>query len=117
MDEVFWSPAYDVLNKFKVDNHQMDRIFEYWQQRVTDPSNFDPRAAVCQLFGENLGLMQSFVPRTHPRVIHEAISGNESAFVVALVIAVIAGALVCVSTVATYLKRNTNAIYYAQPHS
>jgi hypothetical protein len=113
LDKAFWSPANEVLNKFRLDNFQIDRIFKYWQERDTR-WNFDARAAVCQWFGENLDMMQANVPESHPRVLEEADNENEPLFVAAFAIAVLGSTLVIVSMILTYLKRNTKAMYYAQ---
>ena len=114
VDEEFWSPAYEVVNNFRVDNLQLDRMFQYWAERNTDRWNFDPRAAVCQWASENLDLLQTFVPESHPRVIEQVESSGEPIFQAALAMAGFAALLLLISIAMTYAKRKTKVLYYAQ---
>ncbi|CAB9522519.1 Receptor-type guanylate cyclase gcy [Seminavis robusta] len=114
VNTAFWSPAHEVASSLRVNNLQMAQIFRFWQQRSSDPGNFDPRAAVCQWVGENLDLLQANIPKSHPRVIEEVASSDGSLFKAALAIAIMAAVLVSVSIAFTYIKRKTKVIYYAQ---
>jgi len=111
--ESFWSPAYDSFAAYKLSLLNLYQFYGFWRERGTDFWNYDPRDAACQWVVENLDLVKSFVPESHPRVVQEA-ETSVSVRNAALAMAVIATILVVISMVLTYLKRKTKAFYYAQ---
>jgi len=110
--EEFWSPAMEAWDNFEITVPLLGQIYELWLQRTTDQWNYDPRDAVCQFVVENLDMVQSWAPETHPRVVQTA-SSNEGLRVAALVVGCLALTLVVVAITLTFLKRHT-AIFHTQ---
>ena len=54
--------AGEVFNLFSLSELQLDEIFALWSATHT------PREAVCERAADNLDYLQSFVPRTYPRL-------------------------------------------------
>lgn len=65
------SPAYEAITNFKVTALQVETFFELWLKRNSDKWAYDPRHATCEWVVENFDLMQTFVPRSFPRVLVE----------------------------------------------
>ena len=63
--EAIRSPAYDVLDLFRISELQLGELFNYWYTKPT------PRDAVCQWAVENIEYLRTFVPRSYPRVLRE----------------------------------------------
>lgn len=115
--EALWSPAYHVIENFQVSTQQLGQILQSWVQNKGGPEDFGLtlRQSTCQWAIENLDFLKTFIPETHPRVIKdEDVSGN-ALFISALAFSTLAILLVFVSMLATFVKRNTHVMYYAQP--
>jgi hypothetical protein len=91
------SPAYDALRLFELSELQLGQIFDYlyksssasyfgsenWSNisnstTMTNVRNITARDAVCRWVIENLDTLQTFVPRTYPRMLHSTSSGSTS---------------------------------------
>jgi 7 transmembrane sweet-taste receptor of 3 GCPR len=73
ISDAIWSPAYELIQNFEMSGLQIGVLFEKWLQATNDANQTDriiePREAVCQWVVQNYDLVQSFIPRTYPRVI------------------------------------------------
>ena len=67
--EALHSPAYEAVKNFRISELQVGEIFERWFQKDTDKFGLDPRDATCEWVLDNLDILKTFVPRTHPRVV------------------------------------------------
>ncbi|CAB9508590.1 Receptor-type guanylate cyclase gcy [Seminavis robusta] len=70
--EELWSPAFEAISAYEISTLQLQDIFELWYGKNLDRWGYDPRDAVCEWIVDNLELVQSFAPPTHPRKIQEA---------------------------------------------
>lgn len=109
-----WSPSYDALMNYKISDLQLGRIFDYWHESEIDKWNFGPRKAACRWVAENINLMKTFIPASHPRVIEPEDMAGTVLFIIALVLAIIALSLEGLSILLTTLKRKKRSIFYAQ---
>mmetsp|Transcript_14130 Transcript_14130/g.30795 ORF Transcript_14130/g.30795 Transcript_14130/m.30795 type:complete len:932 (+) Transcript_14130:71-2866(+) len=110
------SPAYETIKDFRISDLQLGRIFDYWFESAHgDKWGLDPREAVCRWVIENRETLESYIPRTHPRLVEENDGVyEEPMFYVAQVLAAIAMAFTLVTMVVTYLQREKPAIRLEQ---
>lgn len=114
--EALRSPAYKVLQEFRISTLQIGDIFQRWYARDTDRYRFDPRDGVCHWVVDNFDLVQNFVPETYPRVF-KVESADSALFLVALILACTATTLAVGSIILVFAQRKTRNIYYAQTES
>ena len=108
------SPAYNTIQAFKISELQYGEILNAWISRGVDKYGFDPRLATCKWFVENLDHIESFIPRSYPRVAIQKDFYDDSLNIVALAVACVALLLSLVSTICTYLWRESYSIAFAQ---
>lgn len=108
------SPAYDTIKAFKMSELQLGDILKTWIMRDVDKHGFDPRLATCQWVWDNLPHIESFIPRSYPRVAEEKPFHEDPLLIFALVLGVIGTLLVIGTTIFTYIRRDCYAIMYAQ---
>ena len=53
------SPAYQFATSFTFQNIQVEEVLQNWYQRNIDKYGYDPREAVCEYIGKNLGKYQT----------------------------------------------------------
>lgn len=91
------------------------KIFDLWnEQEGRDPWKYDLREATCRWVVENYDLVESFIPRTHPRVMVEDSNSRKGLNISALVVACIALILVITSGVGVFRQRHKRSIQRAQ---
>ncbi|CAB9521897.1 Receptor-type guanylate cyclase gcy [Seminavis robusta] len=110
----FWSPAVAAVEQYQITVPQLGQIYTLWFARQTDAWNYDPRDAVCQFVVDNMDMVQSWIPETHPRVVHEAEREEQGLSRAAIALASLALAAILVSMLLTFFKRKTASIYHTQ---
>ncbi|CAB9514931.1 Receptor-type guanylate cyclase gcy [Seminavis robusta] len=114
--EALWSPAYDVIHNFQISGPQLGAILQWVSRRMeADLYGLTLREATCEWAVENLDLLQSFIPESHPRVVQDEDITDHPLFMIASIFASAAVILVLVCLVVTYVKKNTKVLYYTQP--
>lgn len=56
------SPAYTALSNFRFSELQLGEVYSLWNERG------DARESICEWVSHNMDFVQSFVPRTYPRI-------------------------------------------------
>ena len=108
------SPAYDAIKAFRITELQYGDILNDWIQRDIDKYGFDPRYATCKWVLDNLDLVESFVPRSYPRIAQERRNLEDPLYMCALVLGCAALLLTIYSSVMTYHLRDKPVMVYAQ---
>jgi len=112
------SPALPVLRQFQITEHQLGELFRRWEasNKNESSSSSSPREAVCQWAAENIEFLQSFVPKTYPRILSNDDESHQDEFLPRL--AQLVGGVAVLSVLATagivYQKRAQPAMRYAQ---
>lgn len=112
--EVFKSPALDAVRLYQVTELHYTEIYNLWLERKTDKWGFDFRDATCQWAVNNLELLKTFIPDSHPRVLQEMRSRNPGLLTAAFSIGIITAFAVFVCLALAHVKRKTKLIYYLQ---
>lgn len=107
------SPVYDTIALFQVTSYQVGRFYDYWLERGTDKYNFDPRDATCQWVIENFDYLQTFIPRSHPRVLQEE-SRNGLLFYTSILVASLSILMSLAASFTTFRFRKCRSLRYAQ---
>jgi hypothetical protein len=109
--EPIHNPAYDALRLFQISELQLGQIFDYHR---TEPT---PRDAVCRWMVENIETLQTFVPRTYPRLLRNSNTNRDTVdpFVyTAMILGSIAILFVLVTWYLVHKNRTMRAIRLAQ---
>ena len=115
--EALQSPAFDVLDNFQFAEQELNEIFVSWnamKHSMNGTINADPRKAVCDWVGEHLDYMNSFVPRTYPRVVHEETNRRRTLMHVAAGFAACVLLGVIFTGIKLYSHRNRRIMQLAQ---
>jgi len=120
--EAFRSPAYAMIDNFRISSEDLRDIFNDWRTGGKDRKDyedyyFEARYATCKWVKANLGNITAFFPEGHPRVYVEVDPVKLPAFVAAQAIACIAVVLVTLAFISVAMKRKTKAMFYAQVDS
>ena len=101
------SPAYDVLQRFTINEFQLGEIFQMWKKGGT------PRDAVCGWAASNYeSFLEPLMPRSHPRSLQQT---DTSALTYASVtLGLFSSFLVAITTVAVYRQKDRRVFRYAQ---
>lgn len=114
VDQVLWSPAYDAISNYRINNFQLGEIFDLWQEVGKDQYHFEPRRAACRWVVKNIDLLKAFIPASHPRAVEPESLNDSALHIVGLAVAVLAMVVLVVTAILTRFKRNSKAIFYAQ---
>lgn len=112
--EELWSPAYQAVVNYKITEVQLGQITDYWQETKVDTWNFDPRRAACRWVVENLDLVKSWIPSSHPRIVEVQKFTRTPLLISGLVLSALVIVLLCASCIATRLLRSKKAICHTQ---
>jgi hypothetical protein len=112
------SPAYEAIQAFTLTSLQVGKLFDNWLQVGKDKDqkwNHDPREATCQWVVDNLDLVQTFIPRTYPRVL-QAKKRHMAGFLffVAFGFGILATTLVVLCIIFVYRQRERRVMKQAQ---
>jgi len=101
------SPGYEFLDLFSISEFRMDDIYLLWL------NTSDPRRAICEYISDHLDYVQPFVPRSYPRTLRED-SANDVLLYLSIMLGGIAAILVSGTAWLVHLRRDRNAIKFAQ---
>lgn len=101
------SPAYEFVQAFQVSELQVGEMFNLWQKRRT------PREAVCEWAVKNFDYLETFVPRTYPRVFREHALDEGGLLTVSLILGSLASVLVLITGWMVHKKRYMKSIRLA----
>ena len=105
------SPAYDVLQAFRISGAEVGEMFDYWM----DGNQDNPREAICQWAVDNMITLENLIPRDFPRVLRdESYSMREPLPLAAIIFASISTACVIVAAFVTYIQRNRRVMQHSQ---
>lgn len=108
VEESIRSPAYEALQLFQMTELQLGQIFDFQREEPT------PRHAVCRWIVKNLETLETFVPRTYPRLLRDESKSRDAFSTTALVLSLVATATVVCTIYAVVRHRNLRAIRLAQ---
>lgn len=115
-----YSPAYETLKAFQISGAETGELFDFW---IAPKNQTDPRVAVCDWVIENFERVESFIPRTYPRVIMEGGDDDddgasqpldEPLSLTSTILASLAIVVVTFTALLTYVTRNRPVMQYAQ---
>ena len=109
------SPAYEAVKNFEISDLQLGKIFDLWFQSGNKLGNLDPRDAACQWVIDNFETVESWVPRSHPRVIQNNDDiYREPIYYASVTLAIVAVVATLVASTVTYFQREKQVMKYAQ---
>lgn len=104
------SPGYETLQQFQMTGPEMGQLFQYW---FAQPDN--PRGAVCDWVIDNYDYLQTWIPRTYPRIIVENPNRLvEPLTLVALVLSSVSLFFVVLTAIETTRRQHCKVMRYAQ---
>jgi 7 transmembrane sweet-taste receptor of 3 GCPR len=111
------SPAYETIQNFEMSVLQIGDVFNKWLQSDTTVDRIiEPREAACQWVVENYDLVQSFIPRTYPRVMENGENTlQDPMFYVSLILGIAVLVFIFIISAAVYKFRERRVMALAQP--
>eukprot|EP00934_Nitzschia_sp_Nitz4_P004372 Nitzschia sp. Nitz4//scaffold277_size25017//9057//13286//NITZ4_008346-RA/size25017-snap-gene-0.31-mRNA-1//1//CDS//3329545341//4362//frame0 len=112
--KALWSPAYEAILDLEMTSLQYSNIFQAWFNIGVDGWGFDLREATCHWVVDNIDKLQAVVPASYPRHVVESETKGSGWFVSAYVLSGLALLLVITCMAATFIRRQSKAVYYVQ---
>jgi len=110
------SPAYEAITALSLTELNLGDIIDAWEHRGLDKWGYDPREAVCEWVVQNLPTLQTWIPRTYPRVVQiDAYNhGHEILFGVAQGFGIFVSVLVLATAGLVFWWRKRPLLVFAQ---